>query len=1334
VVEIINITEFLMSNMVLAQDQPQTSEAEYIVQAKEYRKELEKYKREKAEYDKQKAEYDKQIAEQKALVEKKIQEEQKKRAEEEARKKAEEEAARKKAESIQAEKDAIYKEYQSKLAANPHEPKKWGSGGRGGGHRVQYTNPAHTEYAQEQKRIYERKIATINVRESGVKVESPGTLSRTASNILRGKSAGQGDRHVQYQLGIVRLNQQLYSGKISPSKYPQKVQEIKREYQQAQHEFTIRTAKKAASTFASQRASGTLNADIRKAQSEELKRLGGTGSLESGAGIGPTKVSKTLVKDSPTISQRVAVAPGTAKKSQDFSNEFKSEQEIEAQRLRENQTIIETLGLDPNVMAGGYDQILASVQLGSGFREPTKPVAPKEPIQQYTVTSKDGKVRTFNSLETAQKFVDRTATQQYQVATPDGKVRTFNSLETAQKFVDRTSKTKVTEEWSLEYQGSTKKFATKEEAEQFIQEKNDALPYTTAKVLPLEPMYKFVDEKQKFWIKKSEDNPEDLYAATMVGTGSIVTGTLNFITEAGKFLDTHIIKPPASILAPAQQTKPLTMADTYYDVGVAKALEPVMSGKPEIDFEGGVKATQEQFEKQTWQQNLGQTLGIAPFVAYDVVTLGQGGSRLGKYVKPKVTKALTPTLVNIVTNAPTYNTITKGPKQYVTIQARKPYQISGEELVDRLKITPENPQQLGKPSNWADKPTKPIQSQQADVKFGVSKPKEKPEPVKLDDTYKPSNRANEIEQSKGVSDFGVEMPEIPKNARGVSRIGIDLQEESQKILDKARYGIGTFTSDTIRLGEELGYTQRVRPKFTGETVKMGESSTEVPTFDAMKNDVGRLQIPKKWKESGISPNYDRAASDFVDFQKMIRPETFTPRKVSLSSSIARVGLPKRVRERGMQPNYDRAASDFVDFQNMDRLPKVNVVGEIKFSEGFVPNKWPNPPKKVKTQPKDVEEDAFYKPTKRPATEIDWTDSAKGGQPVFIKETLSGKIARMPKTGNAPITKVPRYVVDNAKTPKTGRAPIGWFAPKPKKMPNPQYFTKVKSKAPKRPDLTKDNPPPVKSEDGATNESSKGTSQILEPPGPKGEKKKKQLPSPDPADNWVEIKYDGPPAKTPSAKSGSILPLIIPKYQEKEKVMSISEIRSQQRIRSDVTQRISFDQVTRISQKPIQTSIPKLDQTPKVRYESPQRIVQREKVRQIEKVKQPTTPRPKPRQKAVPKFKPKAIPRMSLVAPIPPIPKRVVPAMPPPDRNEPKRSKRKVKVRKAKDFLGSSRTDHIVGLFKRTAIISGDKASARQLTKDKKYKENKKKKKRKARKRKKLGILHSDGVIKKGFKI
>ena len=59
----------------------------------------------------------------------------------------------------------------------------------------------------------------------------------------------------------------------------------------------------------------------------------------------------------------------------------------------------------------------------------------------------------------------------------------------------------------------------------------------------------------------------------------------------------------------------------------------------------------------------------------------------------------------------------------------------------------------------------------------------------------------------------------------------------------------------------------------------------------------------------------------------------------------------------------------------------------------------------------------------------------------------------------------------------------------------------------------------------------------------------------------------------------------------------------------------------------------------------------------------------------------------------------------------KRVATKRRTRKGKDFLANTRLGKIEGFFKRRDIISGDKASAKQLKKDKLFKENQKKRKR-----------------------
>ena len=67
-------------------------------------------------------------------------------------------------------------------------------------------NKSHQAY-------YEKKLGKLEFQ-----VANPGTLSRSASNVVRGKSVGATGR-AGYQVAIVRANQQLYNQTITPGQY-----------------------------------------------------------------------------------------------------------------------------------------------------------------------------------------------------------------------------------------------------------------------------------------------------------------------------------------------------------------------------------------------------------------------------------------------------------------------------------------------------------------------------------------------------------------------------------------------------------------------------------------------------------------------------------------------------------------------------------------------------------------------------------------------------------------------------------------------------------------------------------------------------------------------------------------------------------------------------------------------------------------------------------------------------------------------------------------------------------------------------------------------------------
>ena len=141
------------------------------------------------------------------------------------------------------------------------------------------------------------------------------------------------------------------------------------------------------------RASG--NAQIQQAQQAELQRLGGTGQLTSGAGVGATKVSSTLQTQG-----TVPVALGTAQKAQDFSTEFLATSEIQAKNLAYFESkglgdyykqqlaspVSNTLNADPRAnLVGSLDSGFAQRQTITSTVPQVQKVQTQTPVSGLTV-------------------------------------------------------------------------------------------------------------------------------------------------------------------------------------------------------------------------------------------------------------------------------------------------------------------------------------------------------------------------------------------------------------------------------------------------------------------------------------------------------------------------------------------------------------------------------------------------------------------------------------------------------------------------------------------------------------------------------------------------------------------------------------------------------------------------------------------------------------------------------------------------------------------------------------------------------------------------------------
>tara|TARA_B110000438_G_scaffold290368_1_gene325993 strand:- start:460 stop:4806 length:4347 start_codon:yes stop_codon:yes gene_type:complete len=950
------------------------------------------------------------------------------------------------------------------------------------------------------------------------------------------------------------------------------------------------------------------------------------------------------------------------------------------------------------------------------------------PVQaKYEVTIGD-KVRIFNSLESAEKFSARMNPEQWSVTYDvPTKIPTMTGSSVG-------SKTGMLGTTVLQLP-VTKTFDSKEEAQTFIDNKQSNLPYTQdSKLLPMEKMYSGYDKFAKDAYQKAKDHV-GMESSWMYEGGaamaSLGADMLNVVTVGGDLLDKHVLN---RTVTPKQ---PITTIPTYYDKGTEKALEGIkitktgVTGIPSINplDENNIvskwyQGASQQWGKQTTAQNIGQSAVAVPIALFDVITLGQAGAGVVRKLAPvlsktatKVTPVISKTITKIggtrlvtkVMEAP-LNVKTSGKKYPTAIDQSSPYatadnfpskpdidrSMSGDQLLESLKMKGVN-----------------AAGNQSDVI--LVKGKKASPTTQLDPDYKPTGRANEIDYTDNIDGFGERVKDV-SGARFISpKPTLNLR-------------VGTFKKQTVEMGEQIGSIERNPINVGGRNVYgFTKQTVSLPRSATTKVSKG---------ERFNRPNYDRASSEFADFQKGLDgtpkryTQSFTSTKVRLTDRY-NLGTPVTQRLKGVG-NY--GAEQFKKFQAYVS-PSINVVGSIKFSKGFVPGKQTRQYKPFK--PKEVAEEYAYKADGKIGNLLSDTVSHS---PLTVRTTKPDKIARLPKTGKAPTIGKEKYIegidFQPAKTPKGKNAPIGYEAPKPKPKPNTGYFSNMKSTK-KNLDLTKSEPPRSRET---------GNSQVLLPPAPKPPKTKKKA-STGPTDPLLDVTITDSPLPTEKSKNSFlILPPVIKPQTDKEKnkpkqvviprviqtvtTSQIPVIKTQQKkiIKSSVTNTQKITQVQPQKIKAVQPQKIKAVQPQKLIQVIPQKSVQ--KIRQRQYLSQPTAPKPVARQTVRPMFKLKAPQRVAQRTPNPTPARKPLAFVFPTDSSKP-RKERKRRKSKGKDFLGSSRTDNIVGMFNRNAIISGDKASAKQLRIDKKYKE---KKRRSRNKLKKKSLMQKEGIFRKGFKI
>jgi len=404
---------------VLAQDRAQASQAQNVLATRQYRKDLAAYDIEVKKYEKEKAIYD---AKQKVIQDKK--------------------------DAYIKERQVVMSKYETALAANPFSQTVRGASGRG------IKNLKYGQYVAKVTKEKDYGLGGIAVRESGITVVSGGRLSRSASKRIQSPwlYSGSGDRHVQYQLSMYYTNQALYSGKLAPSDYSQRVQQIQSTYQKQQQGFTLATARTAATTLKSE----TIKRDTARALAAQsggaigsISKSGlaaiSTGSqVKTGINIADLKPSRPIAPNVPSTmlqgGERVIVTTPDGKQ-RTFKDRATADSFVS--RIKDGSYV------EPVKPTGGfYKSPFGAMALGGtsllgksyvGYSESGKPYEGAVQPSGYVVEYK-GKERMFLSLGAAEKFVDRVespikSTKSDKPLTP---LETFGKeLESEARYADR---------------------------------------------------------------------------------------------------------------------------------------------------------------------------------------------------------------------------------------------------------------------------------------------------------------------------------------------------------------------------------------------------------------------------------------------------------------------------------------------------------------------------------------------------------------------------------------------------------------------------------------------------------------------------------------------------------------------------------------------------------------------------------------------------------------------------------------------------------------------------------------------------------------------------------
>lgn len=174
-------------------------------------------------------------------------------------------------------------------------------------------------------------------KDAGVKMSNPGTLSRSASNVLRGKSVATGNMSANWQVKIVRLNKRAYAGSITPEEYTTQTGHASAELQGRKRQQSQRFAKIATVQGRSDRINQSTQRKIAVKNNVILGSIGGNRisnvSMRNSSSSSIPERPQTMSEQE--LKQNFNPSPNLAEKRQsnslkdvdviyDFLNQYKS--------------------------------------------------------------------------------------------------------------------------------------------------------------------------------------------------------------------------------------------------------------------------------------------------------------------------------------------------------------------------------------------------------------------------------------------------------------------------------------------------------------------------------------------------------------------------------------------------------------------------------------------------------------------------------------------------------------------------------------------------------------------------------------------------------------------------------------------------------------------------------------------------------------------------------------------------------------------------------------------------------------------------------------------------